>query len=44
VILQLRFENELTQAEIGGLLGVSQMQISRLIRRSIAALQDLAPR
>ena len=44
VILQLRFENELTQAEIGGLLGVSQMQISRLIRRSIATLQDLAPR
>jgi RNA polymerase sigma-B factor len=44
LILRLRFHGELTQAEIGGLLGLSQMQISRLIRRSIATLQDLAPR
>jgi RNA polymerase sigma-B factor len=44
LILQLRFQDELTQAEIGSLLGLSQMQISRLIRRSIATLQDLAAR
>jgi RNA polymerase sigma-B factor len=44
VILQLRFQEDLTQAEIGGLLGVSQMQISRMLRRSIATLQDLRPR
>src|SRR4051812_8557806 len=42
VILRLRFEKELTQAEIGSLLGLSQMQISRLIRRSIATLQEMA--
>ena len=44
LILELRFQEELTQAEIGGLLGLSQMHISRLLRRSIATLQDLAPR
>jgi RNA polymerase sigma-B factor len=44
LILELRFKKELTQAEIGDLLGLSQMQISRLIRRSIATLQDAARR
>jgi RNA polymerase sigma-B factor len=38
-ILRLRFEDELTQAEIGATLGISQMQVSRLIRRSLARLQ-----
>ena len=38
-ILRLRFEKELTQAEIGEQLGLSQMHISRLIRQSIATLQ-----
>jgi RNA polymerase sigma-B factor len=38
-ILRLRFEEELTQAEIGRRLGVSQMHVSRLIRQSIAKLQ-----
>jgi RNA polymerase sigma-B factor len=41
-ILKLRFEDELTQAEIGRRLGVSQMHVSRLIRQSIAALQGVA--
>ena len=41
-ILKLRFEDELTQREIGELLGISQMQVSRLIRQSIAALQAAA--
>jgi len=41
-ILRLRFEQELTQAEIGRRLGVSQMHVSRLIRRSIAELQRAA--
>jgi len=40
LILRLRFEEELTQAEIGRRLGGSQMHISRLIRRSIARLQS----
>jgi RNA polymerase sigma-B factor len=41
-ILRLRFQEELTQAEIGRRLGVSQMHVSRLIRRSIAELQRAA--
>jgi RNA polymerase sigma-B factor len=42
LILKLRFEDELTQAEIGRRLGVSQMHVSRLIRQSIATLQRVA--
>jgi RNA polymerase sigma-B factor len=41
-ILRLRFEDDLTQSEIGSLLGMSQMQISRLLRRAITTLQDAA--
>jgi RNA polymerase sigma-B factor len=42
IILRLRFEHDLTQAEIGARLGISQMQISRLIRQAIATLRDAA--
>jgi RNA polymerase sigma-B factor len=38
-ILRLRFEADLTQAEIGERLGISQMHVSRLIRQSITLLQ-----
>jgi RNA polymerase sigma-B factor len=38
-ILRLRFEADLTQAEIGERLGISQMHVSRLIRQSIMTLQ-----
>jgi RNA polymerase sigma-B factor len=41
LILELRFRGDLTQAEIGERLGLSQMHISRIIRRSIAALQGV---
>jgi RNA polymerase sigma-B factor len=41
-ILRLRFEQDLTQAEIGALLGVSQMQISRIIRHTIDQLRHVA--
>jgi RNA polymerase sigma-B factor len=41
-ILRLRFEEDLTQAEIGALLGVSQMQISRLIRAALERLRAVA--
>ena len=34
----MRFEEDLTQAEIGERLGVSQMQVSRIIRQTIAHL------
>jgi RNA polymerase sigma-B factor len=39
LILQLRFARGLTQTEIAQRVGVSQMQVSRLLRRSIARLQ-----
>jgi RNA polymerase sigma-B factor len=39
-ILHLRFLEELTQNEIAARVGVSQMQVSRLLRRSIAQLRD----
>jgi RNA polymerase sigma-B factor len=38
-VLRLRFEEDLTQAEIGEIVGVSQMQISRVIRQAIARLR-----
>src|SRR4051794_34764584 len=41
-VLRLRFEQDLTQAEIGERIGVSQMQVSRIIRQSLARLRGLA--
>ena len=41
-VLQLRFEEELTQRQIGQRIGVSQMQTSRIIRHSIARLRTAA--
>jgi RNA polymerase sigma-B factor len=41
-ILQMRFGDEMTQSEIGARLGVSQMQVSRLLGRSLARLRTLA--
>ena len=41
-VLRLRFEHDLTQAEIGERIGVSQMQVSRLIRQSITRLRSAA--
>jgi RNA polymerase sigma-B factor len=38
LILRLRFERDLTQAEIAELVGVSQMHVSRLLRRSLDRL------
>jgi RNA polymerase sigma-B factor len=38
-VLRLRFEEDMTQAEIGELIGVSQMQVSRLIRQAVARLR-----
>jgi RNA polymerase sigma-B factor len=37
-ILHMRFARDMTQAEIAEVVGVSQMQVSRLLRRSIARL------
>src|SRR3954462_15172545 len=38
-VLRLRFEEDMTQTEIAGRIGVSQMQVSRLIRQSLARLR-----
>jgi RNA polymerase sigma-B factor len=38
-VLRLRFRDDLTQAEIGEQIGVSQMQVSRLIRQALARLR-----
>jgi RNA polymerase sigma-B factor len=38
MILRLRFEHDLTQAEIAERVGVSQMHVSRLLRRSLDRL------
>ena len=39
-VLRLRFEEDLTQYEIGDRLGVSQMQVSRIMRRALRKLLD----
>jgi RNA polymerase sigma-B factor len=41
-VLRMRFEEDLTQAEIGERIGVSQMQVSRIIRQSLARLRSFA--
>ncbi|MER5777075.1 SigB/SigF/SigG family RNA polymerase sigma factor [Streptomyces sp. NPDC002039] len=39
-MLQMRFGEELTQAQIGAALGISQMQVSRLLTRLLAHLRE----
>jgi RNA polymerase sigma-B factor len=41
VILHLRFHQDLSQAEIADRIGVSQMQVSRLLRRSLSRLRPV---
>lgn len=41
-ILRLRFVEDLTQTEIATRVGISQMQVSRLLRRSLEELRSLA--
>jgi RNA polymerase sigma-B factor len=40
--IRLRFIEDLTQSEIASRIGVSQMQVSRLLSRSLARLRDAA--
>lgn len=42
VILHLRFEEGLTQSQIAARIGVSQMHVSRLIRRALESLRESA--
>jgi RNA polymerase sigma-B factor len=39
-VVHLRFVEDLTQAEIASRLGVSQMQVSRVLRRALAHLRE----
>ena len=41
VILRMRFIEDLTQTEIGTRVGISQMQVSRLLRQSLEQLRAL---
>ena len=40
VVLRLRYVEELSQADIGQHIGVSQMQVSRLLRQALAKLEE----
>jgi RNA polymerase sigma-B factor len=40
-ILRLRFVEDLTQTEIAARVGISQMQVSRLLRRSLEELRSM---
>jgi RNA polymerase sigma-B factor len=42
IVLHLRFVEDLTQAEIADRVGVSQMHVSRLIRRALERLRTVA--
>jgi RNA polymerase sigma-B factor len=42
VVLYLRFVEDLTQTQIAERIGVSQMHVSRLIRRAVSALRESA--
>jgi RNA polymerase sigma-B factor len=42
IVLHLRFSEDLTQSEIASRVGVSQMQVSRVIRRALNRLRSVA--
>ena len=41
-IVRLRFEDDLTQSEIGAIVGLSQMHVSRVLRHAVAKLRTVA--
>ncbi|MEA2495889.1 MAG: polymerase sigma-B factor [Thermoleophilaceae bacterium] len=41
-LVRLRFEEDLSQSEIGRMLGISQMHVSRLLRRALERMEAIA--
>ena len=41
-VLGMRFLNDMTQTEIAAAIGVSQMQVSRLVRQALTRVQTIA--
>jgi RNA polymerase sigma-B factor len=41
-VLRLRYEQDMTQTQIGELLGVSQMHVSRLIHQALTQMRRTA--
>ncbi|MGE5211704.1 MAG: sigma-70 family RNA polymerase sigma factor, partial [Acidobacteriota bacterium] len=39
-IVRLRFYEQMSQSEIGDVIGISQMHVSRLLRRSFAQMRE----
>jgi RNA polymerase sigma-B factor len=44
LVLRLRINEDMKQAEIGAIVGVSQVQVSRIIRHALQRLRDVADR
>jgi RNA polymerase sigma-B factor len=44
LVLRLRYEEDLTQEQIGQRVGISQMQVSRVLRQCIVTLRGVAER
>ena len=44
LIIYLRFSEDLSQAEIARRVGVSQMQVSRMLRDALARLEEITDR
>ena len=42
-VVRLRFQEDMVQREIGARLGISQMQVSRVLKQAISTLQAVAP-
>jgi RNA polymerase sigma-B factor len=42
LVIGLRFERDMTQQQIGEIVGLSQMQVSRILRAALARLREHA--
>jgi RNA polymerase sigma-B factor len=44
LVLRLRIDEDMRQADIAAIVGISQMQVSRILRQALARLRDAADR